>query len=77
MNNSEELNDEDVAGRGGVGGLVTLGRGEIGVANEEYEKLREKMLKERKARDEKKELFNSRKSALEREVSRIFTYICS
>mmetsp|Transcript_10960 Transcript_10960/g.19826 ORF Transcript_10960/g.19826 Transcript_10960/m.19826 type:complete len:624 (-) Transcript_10960:66-1937(-) len=69
MNNSEELNDEDVAGRGGVGGLVTLGRGEIGVANEEYEKLREKMLKERKARDEKKELFNSRKSALEREIA--------
>jgi len=68
MKNSEELKEENVAGRGGVGGLVTLGRGEIGMANEEYEKLREKMLKERKDRDEKKEIFNSRKLALEREI---------
>ena len=34
MKNSEELKDESIAGRGGVGGLVTLGRGEIGIANE-------------------------------------------
>ncbi len=73
MKNCEELgigtsNDENVAARGGVGGLVTLGRGEIGIANEEYEKLREKMLEERRARDENKDIFNRRREGLEKEI---------
>jgi len=74
MQDCEELgsgtsNDEQFAGKGGVGGLVTLGKGEIGDANDEYEKMREQMLKESKDRDEKKEIYLARKKALESNIT--------
>ncbi|GMI46720.1 hypothetical protein TrCOL_g1666 [Triparma columacea] len=70
MQDCEELGaGAEVAGRGGVGGLVTLGKGEIGDANEEYEKMRAQMLKERQDRDEKKEMYLARKKALERDIA--------
>jgi chromosome segregation ATPase len=68
MKNVEELNDEGVAGRGGVGGLVTMGADEIGAASAEYERKREAMLKERASRDQQKEEFNRRKEGLSKEI---------
>ena len=68
MNNVEELNDEGVAGRGGVGAMVTMGAGDISAANEEYERKREAMLQERANRDAQKEEFNRRKEGLAKEI---------